>query len=140
MSAGRTQAVVLLGGHVPRGQRRVAEREPGRVGLLRDLGGAVVADVRGEGSSTTYRSSCSFPTRPSLTSSSSSTMAWAARGATTRDLGAMEISSLLLLVLHRGADLGDDIGAEPLGHGEQPVGDLARALDDERLRTEQLAA
>jgi hypothetical protein len=56
-------------------------------------------------------------------------MAWAARGATTRDL-----------VLHRGADLGDDIGAEPLGHGEQPVGDLARALDDERLRTEQLAA
>jgi hypothetical protein len=104
-----------------------------------ELAAAVLDGVgRAESSSTTCRSSCSFRARPSLTSSSSSTMAWAARGATTRGLGAMEISSLLLLVLHRGADLGDDIGAEPLGHGEQPVGDLARALDDERLRLNNL--
>jgi len=41
---------------------------------------------------------------------------------------------------NRGANLGDDIVAEPLRYSEQLRRDLARALDGDRLATEELAA
>jgi len=48
--------------------------------------------------------------------------------------------ALLLLLFDRGANLRHDIGAEPLRHREQSRRDLTRALDDERVGAEQLAA
>src|SRR4029077_15907380 len=48
--------------------------------------------------------------------------------------------SLLLLMLHRGANPWRNIGAEPLCHREQSHRDLTRALDDKFFGTEELAA
>src|SRR5437899_12205342 len=47
--------------------------------------------------------------------------------------------TLLLLLFDRGANLGNDLGAEAVRHGQQPGRDREGAFDGDRLWAEDLA-